>query len=83
MAFIQKIALEAVEVTTQGTSQIQFIDSPVALELAEILYATEYYNKFLGTFDPNKTTICLKSGNTLLLNQSYLTTLGELTSIPA
>ena len=78
MAFIQKIALEAIKVTTQGTSQIKFIDSPCVYDSAEVIYATEYYNKFLGTFDKTKSIICFKNGNTLLLNQSYESTLLEL-----
>tara|TARA_R110001592_G_scaffold188872_1_gene434306 strand:- start:287 stop:526 length:240 start_codon:yes stop_codon:yes gene_type:complete len=79
MAYQNKVGLNPIKTTKNGQEVIEFITFSTKYQDSYIQYITEYYNPLTGLFDDTKTLIFFEGNDTLLINQDYGTTAGELT----
>ena len=79
MAYQSKVGLNPIKTTKNGQEAIEFITFSTKYQDTFIQYITEYYNPLTGLFDNTKTLIFFEGNDTLLIDQPYGTTAGELT----
>ena len=79
MAYQQKIGLNVQVNKKGGRETLEFVQFNAVYQDTYIQYITEYYNPLTGTYDDSKTMIYFEGNDSLLIDQPYDTTSGELT----
>jgi len=79
MAFKEKTGLKPLIITKNGQENIEFVEFDAKYQDTYIQYITEYYNPLTGLYDDQKTMIYFEGNDSLLIDQPYDTTSGELT----
>jgi len=79
MAFKEKTGLKPLVITKNGQEFIEFVEFDAKYQDTYIQYITEYYNPLTGLYDDEKTMIYFEGNDSLLIDQAYPTTAGELT----
>ena len=79
MAFKEKTGLKPLIITKNGQENIEFVEFDAKYQDTYIQYITEYYNPLSGLYDESKTMIYFEGNDSLLIDQSFNTTSGELT----
>jgi len=79
MAFKEKTGLKPLIITKNGQENIEFVEFDAKYQDTYIQYITEYYNPLTGLYDDQKTMIYFEGNDSLLIDQPYATTSGELT----
>ncbi len=79
MAYQTKTGLKVNISNRNGQETIEFIEFQTRYQDTYIQYITEYYNPLTGLFDDSITQLYFEGNDTLLINQDYSTTAGELT----
>lgn len=79
MAFKEKTGLKPLIITKNGQENIEFVEFDAKYQDTYIQYITEYYNPLTGLYDDQKTMIYFEGNDSLLIDQPYNTTSGELT----
>ena len=79
MAYTSKIGLKVNIQKRNGQERLEFIEFDCKYQDTFIQYITEYYNSITGVYDNTKTQIYFEGNDTLLINQAYDITAGELT----
>jgi hypothetical protein len=77
MAYIEKIGLNPIPTVVSGRNSIEFIEFTCKYDNDKIVYITPYYNSVVGTYDITRTQLYFEN-NTILINQSYAISTGEL-----
>ena len=78
MAYQSKVGLKENVTRKNGQDTLEFIEFDCKYQDTYIQYITQYYNVLEGRFDDTKTMIYFEGNDTLLINQGYNTTSGEL-----
>ena len=78
MAYKSKTGLKVIISNRNGQETIEFIEFQTKYQDTYIQYITEYYNPVTGLFDDSITQLYFEGNDTLLINQDYSTTAGEL-----
>ena len=79
MAYKSKTGLKVNITKKNGQDTIEFIEFDAKYQDTYIQYITEYFNPLTGLFDDEKTLIYFEGNDTLLIDQDFNTTSGELT----
>jgi|TARA_R110001592_G_scaffold120204_2_gene324125 hypothetical protein len=79
MAYISKTGLKVSIGKKNGQETIEFIEFDTTYQDTYIQYITEYFNPVIGIYDESKTQIYFEGNDTLLIDQSFIVTSGELT----
>ena len=79
MAYKSKTGLNPIVTNKNGQETIEFIEFETKYQDTYIQYITQYYNPMTGLYDSTKTQIYFEGNDSLLINQAYTTTAGELT----
>lgn len=79
MAYKSKTGLNPIVTSKNGQETIEFIEFETRYQDTYIQYITQYYNSVTGLYDDTKTKIYFEGNDSLLINQPYTTTAGELT----
>jgi hypothetical protein len=81
MGYVKKVALRPNIESTNGSESIAFITTESILKLEDINFATSYFNPITGLFDDQKSTLYFESGESLLIDQTMITTISELAAL--
>ena len=81
MGYVKKVALRPNIESTNGSESIAFITAESILKLEDINFATSYFNPITGLFDDQKSTLYFESGESLLIDQTMITTISELAAL--
>jgi len=81
MGYVKKVALRPNIESTNGSESITFITAESILQLEDINFATSYFNPITGLFDDQKSTLYFESGESLLIDQTMITTISELAAL--
>ena len=79
MAYQTKTGLQPLIIQKNGQDTIEFIEFQTRYQDSYIQYITEYYNPLSGLYDDTKTQIYFEGNDSLLIDQDYSITEGELT----
>ena len=82
MPYISKTGLRVSITKQSGQEKIEFIEFDTRYQDTYIQYITPYFNPTTGAYDTTKTQIYFENNDTLLINQGYSTTEGELENPP-
>ncbi len=78
MAYQTKTGLQPLVIQKNGQDTIEFIEFQTRYQDSYIQYITEYYNPLTGLYDDTKTQIYFEGNDSLLIDQDYTVTEGEL-----
>ncbi len=78
MAYQTKTGLQPLIIQKNGQDTIEFIEFQTRYQDSYIQYITEYYNPLTGLYDDTKTQIYFEGNDSLLIDQDYTVTEGEL-----
>ena len=81
MGYITKVALRPNIELANGSESITFITAECTLKIEDVNFATEYFNPVTGLFDNEKSTLYFESGESLLIDQTMVTTISELAAL--
>ena len=80
MAYQTKTGLKAITSNRNGQETIEFIEFQTKYQDTYIQYITEYFNPLTGLFDNTITQIYFEGNDTLLIDQDFSITSGELSA---
>ena len=81
MAYVNNVGLNPIVITNNGSESIVFSSTDVIFKEEDVSFATEYFNPVTGIFDNTKSTLYFESGETLILDQVYATTMNQLLAL--
>ena len=79
MAYVDKTGLKVSITKQSGQEKVEFIEFNTKYQDTYIQYIAAYFKPTTGAYDTTKTQIYFEGNDTLLIDQSYSTTEGELT----
>jgi|TARA_B100000780_G_C20736366_1_gene292550 hypothetical protein len=79
--YVSNTGLRPLIITNNGAETNSFIQTPIAYQLKDVTFATEFFNTVTGLFDDTKSTLYFENGLNYSIDQAYSITETELLNL--